>query len=336
MRYAFVLLAVSIMAISCKNEPQPVVTASDGNSTSVRLNPFDSITQLIDAAPNDAELLHDRGKMFLEAGELSLALGDVGRALMVDSSNADYYLTISDIYFKGSKPAESMAALKRAGELEPENVEVPLRLAEFYLYIQNYAEAVKATNDALRLDSRNDRAFFLKGFCYKEVGDTVKAADQFQRAVENNPDHVDAYVELGILYDIKKDPVAEQYYRNALRVDPNSKEALYGLGMHLQGSDRLNDALRVYTDLVQRHPGHANAMYNMGFINYENIKDYQHALMYFEDAVKANPDFVKAIYMRGLSYEAMGNIQRAKAEYRFALEKDPTYTLALQGLERLL
>jgi tetratricopeptide (TPR) repeat protein len=336
MRNILVLAVIALVIASCKTDPKGGSSGSTEDSTTVQLNPFDSISQLIEADPENADLIHARAEMFLEAGELSVALGDAGRAIMLDSSKAKYFLTISDIYFKGNKPAQSMASLKKAGELEPLNIEVPLRLAEFYLYIQNYTEAVKATNDALKMDGKSDRAFFLKGISYKEVGDTVKAAEQFLRAVENNPDHVDAYVELGILYDIKDDPIAEQYYRNALKVNPDSKEALYGLGILLQDYDRLNEALKVYTELVQKHPDHASAMYNMGFINFEFIKDYNQALRYFEDAVAANPEYVAAIYMRGLCYESMGNVDRAKAEYQFALEKDPTFSLALTGLERLL
>lgn len=333
---AFIVTAFVLFTIAgCKTESNSGQQTSSTDSTVV-VNPFDSISALIKESPNNAELLHDRGKMFLAAGDFNVALGDLGRAIMLDSSQSDYFLTISDIYFKAKKPANSLAALKKAGELAPEDPEVPLRLAEFYLYIQNYTEAVKATNEALKLDNRNDRAYFLKGFCYKEVGDTVKAVEQYQKAVENNPDHVDAYVEMAILYDIKGDPIAEQYYKNALKVDPDSKEALYGLGLHYQDFDRLNEAILTYTELVEKYPTHASAYYNMGFINYEFLNDHNQALRYFNDAVGADPEYVSAIYMRGLCYEALGDVAKAKSEYQFALEKDRGYQLALDGLGRLL
>lgn len=333
----FIVAAIVLFSIvGCKTDQRSKAEAVSVDATVVAANPFDSISALIKESPNNADLLHERGKMFIAAGDLSVALGDLGRAIMIDSSQSEYFLTISDIYFKANQPAKSMAALKKAGELAPEDPEVPLRLAEFYLYIQNYTEAVKATNEALSLDNRNDRAYFLKGFCYKEVGDTIKAVEQYQKAVENNPDHIDAYVEMAILYDIKGDPIAEQYYKNALKVDPDSKEALYGLGLHYQDFDRLNEAILTYTELVEKHPDYASGYYNMGFINFEFLNDHKQALQYFNDAVGANPEYVAAIYMRGLCYEALGDVAKAKAEYQFALEKDRGYQLAVDGLARLL
>ncbi|MFT4680662.1 MAG: tetratricopeptide (TPR) repeat protein [Granulosicoccus sp.] len=336
MREILVVAIVLFSIVGCKTEPGSNVELVSGDTTVVAANPFDSISALINESPNNADLLHERGKMFIAAGDLSVALGDLGRAIMIDSTQSDYFLTLSDIYFKGNKPAKSMTALKRAGAIAPNDPEVPLRLAEFYLYIQNYTEAVNATNEALALDNRNDRAYFLKGFCYKEVGDTMKAVEQFQRAVENNADYVDAYVELAILYDIKGDPVAEQYYQNALKVEPDSKEALYGLGLHYQDTDRLNEAMQTYTKLVQFHPDYSSAFYNMGFINYEFVKDRNQALSYFDAAVQVNPDYISAIYMRGLCFEALGDVSKAKREYQFALQKDPGFQLALDGLKRLL
>jgi tetratricopeptide (TPR) repeat protein len=330
-----VAIALSAM-VGCKPNGGTSSDRPEKDSVVQVVNPFDSISLLIKENPANADLLHERGKMFIAAGDLSVALGDLGRAIMIDSMQSDYFLTISDIYFKANQPAKSMASLKKAGELAPEDPEVPLRLAEFYLYIQNYTEAVNATNEALRIDSRNDRAYFLKGFCYKEVGDTIKAVEQYQKAVENNPDHIDAYVEMAILYDIKGDPVAEQYYKNALNVDPDSKEALYGLGLHYQDFDRLNEAILTYTELVEKYPEYASAYYNMGFINFEFLNDHKQALQYFNDAVGADPEYVSAIYMRGLCYEALGDVAKAKAEYQFALEKDHGYQLAVDGLKRLL
>jgi tetratricopeptide (TPR) repeat protein len=332
-----IVVAASLTAIlGCRSDGESGSLEMVQDSVIQFVNPFDSVSSLINNNPDNPELLHQRGKMFIAAGDLSVALGDLGRAIMIDSSRSEFFLTISDIYFKANQPAKSMAALKKAGELAPDDTEVPLRLAEFYLYIQNYTEAVKATNEVLKLDNRNDRAYFLKGFCYKEIGDTIKAVEQYQKAVENNPDHVDAYVEMAILYDIKGDPIAEKYYQNALKVNPNSKEALYGLGLHYQDFDRLNEAIITYTSLVEKYPTNASAYYNMGFINYEFLNNQNQALQYFNDAVIADPEYVSAIYMRGLCYEALGDVSKAKAEYQFALQKDGSFQLALNGLERLL
>lgn len=335
MRFLFPAILLTIALWSCKDDPKPT---QDPEQTvqPQPVNPLDSVSQLIEENPNDADLYHNRGLMLLMIGEVQAAMGDVGRAIIMDSTRYEYYLTISDIYFKSNRPELSQSSLKRARALAPENTEPILRLAEFNLYLQDYKSAIIACNDAINLDPNTDRAYFFKALSYKELGDTAKAIDNYLITVEKEPDNVDAYVELGIIYAGRNIPLAEQYYKNALRSDPNSREAMYGLGLYYQDNDRLNEALEIYTQLTRVDSNYVNAYYNMGFINYEMLKDYKLALNHFNRAVRANPEHVPSIYMRGLCFEARGDIQNAKGQYQLALTKDEGYRLALDGLNRVL
>jgi tetratricopeptide (TPR) repeat protein len=335
MRFLFPAVLLSILLWSCKNDPKSTKDAEPVTQAQP-VNPLDSISKLIAENPNDANLYHARGVMLLLIGEIQAAMGDVGRAIIMDSSRYEYYLTISDVYFRANKPKLSQSSLKKARGLAPENTEPVLRLAEFNLYLQDYRSVLIACNDAIDLDPNEDRAYFFKALAYKELGDTAKAIDNYLLAVEKEPDNVDAYVELGIIYSDRNIPLAEQYYKNALRSDPNSREAMYGLGLYYQDNDRLNEALEIYTQLTRLDSNYVNAYYNMGFINYEMLKDYNLALDNFNRAVRANPDHVSSIYMRGLCFEARGDIQNAKGQYQLALRKDQGYKLALDALNRVL
>lgn len=297
---------------------------------------LDSLTALLDQDPNNANLLNERAKVFLDVDQNNYALADAGRALLLDSTVAKYYLTISDVYFRLNKPNKCKNALLKAVELQPDFKEPLYRLAQFELYLRNHQESINYANDMLRIDARDDRPFMVKGLCYKELGDTAKAIQNFLEAVTENPDNYDAFVELGILHYAQSNSLAEGYLKSALDIKPGGLDALYALGMHYQTSDKLNEALETYTKIVQLDSSYSAAYFNMGYVQYQHLQLYSEALANFDKAVQANPKYYQAVYMRGLCFEAKGDVARAKREYAYALELNPNYKKAADGMQRLL
>lgn len=313
-----------------KAEESEVVVIS---SESARL---DSLSALLETSPQNPALLNERAKAFLQLGELSLAIADVGRALLLDSTEADHYLTISDVYFRMGEPDRCVRSLEKAHALQPENTEPLHRLAQFELYLKNHQKSINYANDMLSLDPQDDRPFIIKGLCYKELGDTAKAIHNYLEAVTENPENYDAYVQLGVLHWGLKDPIAEQYLNSALDIRPDAVDALYALGMHYQDADRLNDALEIYTRILAIDSTFRTAHFNIGYIQYQHLQLYTEALLSFDRAVKIDPQYHQAIYMRGLCYEAKGDVNRAKREYSYAIEVNPNYGKAAEGLRRIL
>ncbi|MCF8277578.1 MAG: tetratricopeptide repeat protein [Flavobacteriales bacterium] len=337
-RIAAILLFAVIGMVGCDT-----ATKEDGASEEIaveELTPemvrLDSLSQLLKQSPNDPKLLNERAKVFLTVNEVNFALADVGRALLIDSTVASFYLTISDVYFRLNKMEQSKNALLTAHRLQPGYSEALIRLAEFELYLQNYQKSINYANDMLRIDARDDRPFMVKGLCFKELGDTAKAVQNFLEAVTENPDNYDAYMELGILHWGKKDPLAEQYIKSALDIRPNDLNALYALGMQYQNSDKLNEALETYTQILAIDSTYKTAYFNMGYVQYEYLHLYDEALVNFNRAVKVDPKYFQAVYMRGLCYEAKGDVARAKSEYAYSLELNPNYNKAAEGMTRLL
>ena len=297
---------------------------------------LDSLTKLLERKPNDAKLLNERAKVFLEVNEVNFALADIGRALLIDSTKAPYYLTISDVYFRLNKSEQCKKALEKAHALQPDFAEPLFRLAQFELYLGNHQKSINYANEMLRIDSQDDRPFMIKALCYKELGDTTMAIHNYMEATTENPDNYDAFVELGVLHWAKRDPLAEQYLKSALDIRPNGLDALYALGMQYQQSDRLNEALETYTRILEIDDNFRMAYYNMGYIQYQYLQLYDEALANFDKAVKADPKYYQAVYMRGLCYEAKGDVSQAKRGYSYAIQLNPNYDKAAAGLNRLI
>jgi tetratricopeptide (TPR) repeat protein len=330
-------LAVAI--VGCDSADGPVKEAqveSVVEEVTPQVARLDSLSQLLEKSPSNTELLNERAKTFLEVNEVNYALADIGKALLLDSTVAKYYLTISDVYFRLNKPVQCKNALLKAHDLQPNYVEPLYRLAQFELYLGNHQTSINYANDMLRIDARDDRPFMVKALCFKELGDTAKAIHNYLESTTENPDNYDAFVELGVLHWAQNNPLAENYLKSALDIKPDGVDALYALGMQYQQVDKLNEALETYTRILQIDSTYRTAYYNMGYIKYQYLQLYNEALANFDEAVKVDSKYYQAVYMRGLCYEAKGDVARAKQEYSYAIQLNPDYGLAAAGLTRLV
>ena len=75
--------------------------------------------------------------------------------------------------------------------------------------------------------------------------------------------------------------------------------------------------------------------YNLGYISYNMEKDYRKATVQFTKAIDFNPAYAEAYYMRGLSFEQLGEFAKSIRDYTQSLRIAPGYELAAQGLVRV-
>lgn len=329
---------VASVVIGCggqQKDTSPVPTADDVLQTS-EMRALDSISKLIDRSPTDPDLYNERAKLLVSTGDIDYALSDVGRAILMDSTKSAYFVTISDIFFQRNEPKRCLRALEKAQRLDSKNTEALYRLAQFKLYLNRHEESIGHANDMLRIDPQNDRPFLIKALNYREVGDTTRAIENYMLAAEQNPDNMDVQMGLGLLHWGRKDPLAESFFKNALAINPKATEAVYALGLVQQNSGRSDEALDTYASLLTLDSTNRNAHYNIGFIHLTQLDDAEEALVHFRKAVKVDPTYHEAIYMRGLCHEALGDMDMAKREYSFALQLSPGFKKAADRLNTLL
>ncbi len=104
-----------------------------------------------------------------------------------------------------------------------------------------------------------------------ELSEPEQARDAYRRALELNPDHAPARVNLGrLLHERGQVKLAEVHYRLALAVEPRNTTALFNLGVALEDLSRLDEAAASYEAAVRQEPAHADAHYNLAHL-YERL-----------------------------------------------------------------
>jgi tetratricopeptide (TPR) repeat protein len=100
--------------------------------------------------------------------------------------------------------------------------------------------------------------------CDLEIADVAQAEEAYRRALEINPRHADANVNLGRLLHEKRAPAAaEKHYRVALETNPDHETAAFNLGVALEDLGRTREAIDAYRDALRVDPDNADAHYNI-------------------------------------------------------------------------
>lgn len=284
---------------------------------------------------NNKDLYLERAKYFLARNEIERSAGDITRAFQIDSTYLPTLLLQANFLTRNGSLEMGETILNKANKLYPENSDVQIGFSELYLIGKSNDKSIQYADLAIKYDLFKAKAYYLKGYNFLEIGDTTTAISSYQTAVEQDPDYFEAYIELGFIFSQKDDPLALQYYKNALEVRPGDKNALYVKGMYEQKHEMYNEALATYTEATKLHPTFREAHYNLGYVHLFYLKLYSEAKRYFSDAIKVDPRYKEAYYNRGYAFELLGDINNAKIDYQNALSIDPTYDLAAKGMSRV-
>jgi tetratricopeptide (TPR) repeat protein len=336
MKNVFAIVIVAILGItlfSCgSNKKNDIIKTKVSDTLSPEIT---KLNVKIAADPDNSDLYNERAKLLVEKQKTDEAFSDIRTALNIDSSKAPYFLTLSDVYFAMGKIKNCKLAIEKSMTLDPKYAEADLKYAELSLYFKEYKKTIEYIDKALSVDKINARAYFMKGMTYKETGDTAKAVSNLKTAIDQDPEYYHAFIQLGILYSVKKNKLAVDYFMNAIRLNSKSTEARYGLGMFYQETEEYDKAIIEYDSILRIDPKYKFAHYNLGYVNLVYLKKYSQAVKYFTDAITCDPKYAEAYYNRGYSYELIGDIRNAKADYNQALELRPNYQKPIDGLNRL-
>jgi hypothetical protein len=132
-----------------------------------------------------------------------------------------------------------------------------------------------------RSDSAAD--LFARGVALEEHPSTHDEAIQvYLRALEFEPSHAAAHINLGTLYyNLQDYASAEKHYRLAIAADPRYALAYFDLGNVLDETGRLDDAIAAYRTAIQLAPTYADAHYNLA-LAHERQREPRRALQHWK------------------------------------------------------
>lgn len=230
------------------------------------------------------------------------AINDLEKATKLDNTKTEYYTLLGDAHFSLGNVGDSYSALQQALKLDANNFEACLKMGEIAFYSKDYDRAMESLSKVTEQDKNNQTALFMKGFIYKETGDTTNAVYYFRHLIELYPDYEPAYEELGMLYAQHRNKLGLEYLTTALRLEPKNINVLYGLAMLYQDAEEADKANEYYVKILEIDPNYKYAWFNRGYMEMVLYEDYDAAIDFFNKAIECDPEYAQAYYNIGCSY----------------------------------
>jgi tetratricopeptide (TPR) repeat protein len=330
-------VAFLAMLISCKNNSVEQIENKTADSLSIKLNSPDlkAVNAELLKDPGNAALYDKRADVYISLKQLTEAVYDSKRAIKIDSTKADYYMTLVDAYYAQNNTRLAKELLEIIEKKFPDNADALLKLSELYYLVKQYQKGIDYVNKALKLNDRLAKGYYLKGSIYRESGDTSKAVSSLETTVEQDSKFEDAFIDLGVIYAARKNPIALEYYNNALKINPTNENTIYARAKLLQDLGKIDEAIIEYKSILQKNKNCENCYYNLGAIYLEIKKDNKTALENFTNAIALNPNSAQAYFARGYTYAKLKDNESAKADYNMCLKIQPNFEAAIQALNAL-
>lgn len=159
--------------------------------------------------------------------------------------------------------------------------------AEYYYNIgyiktvQNkYAEAIEAFQKATQLDRLFAKAYKAMGRVYKEMGKEEEAQEFLRKAAD-------------IYLSKENDTDAEDVLKEILEINPETINVYNSLGVLYRRKGDPHTALKHYKKALKVHPDEPHILYNIGRLHLD-LKDPEKAKTFFIQAIEIYPAFIEA------------------------------------------
>lgn len=218
----------------------------------------------------------------------------------------------------GSQPAlkKLNAALS---ELKSLAIEPLLRRSVAALQAGDFEQGAKLAIQALEQDERSGYGWYLLAIARERAGDFATSITCYESALALLPSHAEVANDLGRLaFRMGMKPQAEKLFRHFLSAHPNHPEGANNLACAIRDQDRADEAIEVLRPAIEANPTHAMPWNTMGTIVTEQ-GDLATAQVFFDEALRLQPDFAKARYNRANIRLSLGDAAGALEDCDAAL-----------------
>jgi len=328
MKYLLTInIALFCLLLACKSDGPQSTTQSNSNT-------LGALETILAKNPNDHKSLYTRAKQQYSNQDYSGAIESLKAAVDIDSLQADYQHLLTDCYLDYYRSKDALMTMIRASQTFPERVPTLLKLAETQLIVKLYEESMLTVARVINIEPNNAEAQFMIGMNFKEMGETDRAINYFQKTTELDPEIIDAWLILGDLYQEKGDKKAIDYYNAALNVDSDNIAALHSKAFHLQNDNKELEAIDLYKRINLIDKNYTDAYLNSGIL-YLAMDSIDLSMEQFNILTGIKPQDYLPHYYKGLIYQSKGDIDNARKAFQNSINLNSDFSRAKKALNAL-
>lgn len=255
--------------------------------------------------PGSKYLNSHLAELYFQTGHIKEAIEAAQQQVKNDPSDLGAHRLLAEVYLRalGNEEQGDVAAqmMKLAiGEyqkivaLAPNSIDDHLMLARLYAADHDTAKAEQQLAAAQQINPGSEETALIANRFYSDLGDTQKAVDVLRNLPEDDQTARTEY-QLGQTFDQLRDNAsAVAAYQKALALQPDNVDVEKALAHDLMASNKPDQALAIYKDIVESDPNDSDAWGAMGRIeiNDGDFEEAQTAVRKARDLDSANLEYL--------------------------------------------
>ena len=219
----------------------------------------------------------------------------------------------------------------------PENIRALELLAESYVALENFSKALETLDILVGLDTKKSIYLRQRAWCYKKLDNLEKALEDYNKAVEVEPENSYNYEMRGDFYEnyLKDYDKALADYNKGIELNPTDAELHFSKAyLYDYSLDNPDLALQSYLEVVRLNPDYQGANNNIALLYISYVKDYQKALEFYTKEIELDPSDALAYRNRARLYVIqLEDLEKALEDYNKAVEVEPenSYNYEMRG-----
>lgn len=305
---------------------------------------YDQAAKLKGSNLSAAEVYYWRGLAKYHLEQHYAAVANFNKVVTLNAQHADAF------YYRGqTKKAlklfqEAIADYSQAITLNPQHVDAYLQRAALYEELEQYPEALSDYHYLVQARPHCATMVYNLATVKRLHGLKAEAIPDYTKVIELNADYSKAFRYRGMIqYDLKHYDQAMADFNRFLELEKDCKNCA-PIGYYWRGNvyrvlNRYLEAVADYTKAIELEVEYSNAFRYQGLCQLE-LKQFDEALASFNRFVELEKECANcapiAYTLRGNAYKALGQYQKAIADYEEALKRKSDYKEAKQQREAVL
>ena len=285
------------------------------------------IHKAIERNPGNVAAYVQLGNLRMAQSQYAEAQKAFQQGLDQDPNSSDALGGVLNVYLIQKELDRALATARAQVSKYPKNAGFHIMLGQLLLDQKKDLPAAEAEfKQAADLDKNNSQALIQLGAVLKISGDPGQALQVFLDGEKANPKEVTFYILAGGIYENNQDwDHAKQQYQKALEVQPDNPLASNNLAyVMLQQGGNVDVAFAMAQTARRQLPDNPNSADTLGWAFYHKAV-YGSAISLFKEAVKKEPDKALFNYHLGLAYAKSGQLDLARQQLDRVVKINPNF-----------
>ena len=254
--------------------------------------------RILEVEPDHFLALTNLGIIYSQLRKFSEAEELFNKVLKINPKYAEGYNNLGNVLFELTEFDKSLNCYKKAIKLNPNFSDAFNNLGNVYQKKENISKAIESYESAILFDSglSKDKPYYNLGNIFGELGDNKKSIAYYKKAININPDSVDAYINLSIALNKNGDLIeAINWCERAKEKDPKNIKVINNLGKYYQeiGNEDLSiDCYREALDIKSSNLRSRWLLMNTFPIIYKDFEEIIYFNKHFEKNLRIIEDLL--------------------------------------------